>query len=169
MPLNGNMVAKYLVMVSQVIAWCMVSVMLLRKGFSQVQESTHIQNHNSSEVGNSTIPKNPEVQSFDNSGTTAIVAGVVMIAIALIMLIISPTIMFMKMMEKRKENIHNNILESPPKYEDVVECAPRYSSLFVFNSTGDIILLSSGKVVQKTSTLNHDISTIDVHKSSDDI
>lgn len=35
-------------------------------------------------------------------------------------------------------------LESPPKYEDVVESAPRYSSLFVFNNDGEMMLLSEG-------------------------
>jgi len=44
-------------------------------------------------------------KSFDNNGTPAVVAGVIMIAIAVIMLIISPTIMVIKMVEKRKKRI----------------------------------------------------------------
>lgn len=60
--------------------------------------------------GNATVaPVVNRLKSFDDSGTPAVVAGVIMIAIAVIMLIISPTIMFMKMIEKRKNRIFNAV------------------------------------------------------------
>ncbi|XP_022168069.1 uncharacterized protein LOC111032145 [Myzus persicae] len=167
MPINGNALAKYLVMVSQVIAWCTVSAMLLRRGLNQVnaasQQPPASSSSSSSSYGgsgsafgdsNATSPAatatghhqhgTPAVveKSFDENGAPAVVAGVVMIAIAVIMLIISPTIMVMKMIEKRKKRILDTELESPPKYEDVVESAPRYSSLFVFNNDGEMALVS---------------------------
>ncbi|KAL4121843.1 hypothetical protein QTP88_014275 [Uroleucon formosanum] len=163
MPINGNALAKYLVMVSQVIAWCTVSAMLLRRGLNQVNASSQqplSSSYSSKPYGGSVAAfggsnttstaatdtghhrqETPE-KSFDENGAPAVVAGVVMIAIAVIMLIISPTIMVMKMIEKRKKRILDTELESPPKYEDVVESAPRYSSLFVFNNDGEMALVS---------------------------
>ncbi|XP_050421042.1 uncharacterized protein LOC126833641 [Adelges cooleyi] len=165
MPFNGNVAAKYLVMASQVIAWCTVSVMLLRKGLNQVQTSSQHQNNDGNSFGNNTASTDDQdTKAFNNNGTPAIVAGIIMIAIALIMLIISPTIMFMKILEKRKERRRTAILESPPKYEDVVESAPRYSSLFVFNSHGDITLLSTGKIVQNKNTTTNEKPTTRVDK-----
>lgn len=167
MPINGNALAKYLVMVSQVIAWCTVSAMLLRRGLNQVNANSQQQpspSYGSKSYGGGSgvaIGENNETstsatdtgqhqhgtsavaeKSFDENGAPAVVAGVVMIAIAVIMLIISPTIMVMKMIEKRKKRILDTELESPPKYEDVVESAPRYSSLFVFNNDGEMALVS---------------------------
>ncbi|XP_026808206.1 uncharacterized protein LOC113550517 [Rhopalosiphum maidis] len=168
MPINGNALAKYLVMVSQVIAWCTVSAMLLRRGLNQVNAASQQPPSPSSYDGNkpyggpdtifgdsnatSTAATDSDhhqhgtlvvtEKSFGENGAPAVVAGVVMIAIAVIMLIISPTIMVMKMIEKRKKRILDTELESPPKYEDVVESAPRYSSLFVFNNDGEMALVS---------------------------
>ncbi|XP_025415127.1 uncharacterized protein LOC112686880 [Sipha flava] len=154
MPINGNALAKYLVMMSQVIAWFTVSVMLLRRGLNQVNADGQQQpSMYKSEMGmivNDTTVK-PDIghhnhqgtaaKPFDESGTHAVVAGVIMITIAVIMLIISPTIMLMKMVDKRNHRVLDIELESPPKYEDVVESAPRYSSLFIFNNDGEMALL----------------------------
>jgi len=129
MPISGNALAKYLVMVSQVIAWCTVSAMLLRRGLNQVNAAS--QQPPSSlyggkpyggDSGNSNATstaaadtghhqhRTPEAEkSFDENGAPAVVAGVVMIAIAVIMLIISPTIMVMKMIEKRKKRILDTV------------------------------------------------------------
>ncbi|XP_025197038.1 uncharacterized protein LOC112595865 [Melanaphis sacchari] len=167
MPFNGNALAKYLVMLSQVIAWCTVSAMLLRRGLNQVNAASQ-QPPLPSSYGNksydgpdaafddsnasSTVATDSDhhqhgtsvmaEKSFNENGAPAVVAGIVMIAIAVIMLIISPTIMVMKIIEKRKKRILDTELESPPKYEDVVESAPRYSSLFVFNNDGEMALVS---------------------------
>ncbi|KAF0769080.1 Uncharacterized protein FWK35_00010118 [Aphis craccivora] len=165
MPINGNALAKYLVMVSQVIAWCTVSAMLLRRGLNQVnaasQQPPSPLSYDSKPYGGPDMAFNDSnatstaatdsnhhkhgtsaEKSFNENGTPAVVAGVVMIAIAVIMLIISPTIMVMKIIEKRKKRILDTELESPPKYEDVVESAPRYSSLFVFNNDGEMALVT---------------------------
>lgn len=125
MSISGNTVAKYLVMVSQVIAWCTVSVMLLRRGLHQVHavaQQPPLYDNGTSD-GNRTataVPadgRQPEVaRSFDETGTPAVVAGVIMIAIAVIMLIISPTIMLMKMIEKRKKRILEEVSGRPPFY-----------------------------------------------------
>lgn len=48
-------------------------------------------------------------KSFDDNGVPAVVAGVIMITIAVIMLIISPTIMLMKMVERRKRRILESV------------------------------------------------------------
>ncbi|VVC36223.1 Hypothetical protein CINCED_3A007258 [Cinara cedri] len=176
MPISGNTLAKYLVMVSQVIAWCTVSAMLLRRGLNQVNavgntetttqrpaaplyvNETHndddpvavmaataetvLRNGLDNETAGVHRAAGPTARTLENSGTPAVVAGIIMITIAVIMLIISPTIMLMKMIEKRNKRILDAELESPPKYEDVVESAPRYSSLFVFNNDGEMALLS---------------------------
>ncbi|KAL5243726.1 hypothetical protein ACI65C_011136 [Semiaphis heraclei] len=168
MPINGNALAKYLVMVSQVIAWCTVSAMLLRRGLNQVNAASQqppSSSYGSKPFGESNATstaatdtghyqhRTPEVEkSFDENGAPAVVAGVVMIAIAVIMLIISPTIMVMKMIEKRKKRILETELESPPKYEDVVESAPRYSSLFVFNNDGEMALVSENILHKEKDT-----------------
>jgi hypothetical protein len=118
MPINGNALAKYLVMMSQVIAWFTVSVMLLRRGLNQVNADGQQQpSMYKSEMGmivNDTTVK-PDIghhnhqgtaaKPFDESGTHAVVAGVIMITIAVIMLIISPTIMLMKMVDKRNHRV----------------------------------------------------------------
>lgn len=130
MPINGNALAKYLVMVSQVIAWCTVSAMLLRRGLNQVNASSQqppSSSYGSKPYGGSVAvfggsnttstaatdtghhrQETPE-KSFDENGAPAVVAGVVMIAIAVIMLIISPTIMVMKMIEKRNKRILDTV------------------------------------------------------------
>lgn len=117
MAISGNRLAKYLVMVSQVVAWCTVSVMLLRKGLNQVHGVTQYSNNKETMVSNygSTTNKTTttmnvnHAKSFDDSGTPAVVAGIIMIAIAVIMLIISPTIMLMKIIEKKKKRIRNAV------------------------------------------------------------
>lgn len=124
-------------MVSQVIAWCTVSVMLLRKGMNQVnavaQQSSPLplqpysndsnayepaasavhedaRDYDSATIGVSVTATDTghhyetPPKSFDNGGP-AVVAGIVMITIAVIMLIISPTIMLLKIIEKRKKRI----------------------------------------------------------------
>lgn len=110
MPVSGNTLAKYLVIVSQVIAWFTVSVMLLRRGMNQVNAVPAADDG----VGNATAAASPAVaghreptaaKSLDNSGTPAVVAGFVMISVAAIMLIVSPAVMLMKMIEKRKRRM----------------------------------------------------------------
>jgi len=132
MPINGNALAKYLVMVSQVIAWCTVSAMLLRRGLNQVnaasQQPPSPLSYDSKPYGGPDMAFNDSnatstaatdsnhqkhgtsaEKSFNENGTPAVVAGVVMIAIAVIMLIISPTIMVMKIIEKRKKRILDTV------------------------------------------------------------
>ncbi|CAI6346651.1 unnamed protein product [Macrosiphum euphorbiae] len=178
MPINGNALAKYLVMVSQVIAWCTVSAMLLRRGLNQVNGSSQQQpssSYGSKPYGGSVAafgdsnatstaatdtghhPQETPEKSFDENGSPAVVAGVVMIAIAVIMLIISPTIMVMKMIEKRKKRILETELESPPKYEDVVESAPRYSSLFVFNNDGEMALVTENILHKEKNNIQNQL------------
>lgn len=121
MPINGNALAKYLVMMSQVIAWCTVSVMLLRRGLSQVnadaqqqpsmygKTGTIIVNDTTAASGTEHHNQGTAAKPFDESGTPAVVAGVVMITIAVIMLIISPTIMLIKMVDKRKHRVLDTV------------------------------------------------------------
>lgn len=138
MPINGNVLAKYLVMVSQVIAWCTVSVMLLRRGMNQVSAVTQpsplsYNNNNNNAYGSTAgvpvqngardddgenattdaavptigLRQDDETKSFDEA--PAVVAGIIMITIAVIMLIISPTIMLLKIIEKRKNRILDEV------------------------------------------------------------
>lgn len=131
MPVSGNTLAKYLVIVSQVIAWFTVSVMLLQRGMNQVNAVPAADD----QVGNTTTAaavaptavaghrESTAAKSLDNSGTPAVVAGVVMIAIAAIMLIVSPVVILMKMMEKRKRRILDvvsNILGNVEKHRLIV-------------------------------------------------
>lgn len=119
MPFSGNALAKYLVMGSQVIAWCTVSAMLLRRGLNQVNGVAQEQQPSYDKTDGTAVDgryvnvtaatdanrHHETTKSFDNNGTPAVVAGVIMITIAVIMLIISPTIMLMKIIEKRRRRI----------------------------------------------------------------
>lgn len=143
MPINGNTLAKYLVMVTQVVAWCTVSAMLLRRGLNQVHTVPHttaattqqpMPSYNKTvmvatdetaqgndwtgpgnETGDQHRAEAPTTRSLDGNGTPAVMAGIIMITIAVIMLIISPTIMLMKMIEKRKKRILNAVSKSPSR------------------------------------------------------
>lgn len=149
MPVNGNTLAKYLVMVSQVVAWCTVSAMLLRRGLNQVnavgdtvvtaQRPTPLyvnktydddDDDDDDSGGGGAVAVSATVRdvdrtghgggngsanmhraagqstkSLDENGAPAVVAGIIMITVAVIMLIISPTIMLMKMIEKRNKRL----------------------------------------------------------------
>lgn len=111
MPVSCNALAKYLVMASQMIAWCTVSAMLLRRGMNQVTSTGAGDQHRGNATGTADAVAGADQRvvgpdrQFDGNGTPAVVAGVVMIAIAAIMLVVSPTVMLIKMIEKRRRRV----------------------------------------------------------------
>lgn len=111
MPVSCNALAKYLVMASQMIAWCTVSAMLLRRGMNQVTSTGGGDQHRGNATGTAEAVTGADQRvigpdkQFDGNGTPAVVAGVVMIAIAAIMLVVSPTVMLIKMVEKRRRRV----------------------------------------------------------------
>lgn len=158
--------ANRIVLCIQLVCWCSVSGLLLHRGISNLHRihdtrADYGLSHNASCncTDNSTVISNQKAQRQMHGQF----AGIVMIVIAGIMFIISPSFLVIKLLEirRRRQRIRRITEEDrPPRYEDVTESAPRYSALFNITETGEFALQENiqneneNNVNENTSSMN---------------
>ncbi|XP_039281469.1 uncharacterized protein LOC111055523 [Nilaparvata lugens] len=112
--MSGKHWAGRVVAAVQILSWSAVSCLLLNKGLTNINNATKVAE-----------------QGKEPRGMTS---GVVMVATASFMLLVSPTILIIKFIEARRRRKRLQISEEdlPPSYEQAMHSsAPRYSTLFL--------------------------------------
>lgn len=154
-----------LVILVQIVSWCSVGGLLVLRGITTLSNDTDdnpLEVNSTSAVSGTTSSSEEDqdaknttsagaasVQQNSTSPPTPQRTGVkinpssaILITIGTTMLVIGPTLLLARILDSRRadrDGVKFSKVDPPPSYDDVVDRAPRYSSLFQVTESGELV------------------------------
>ncbi|XP_069689977.1 uncharacterized protein [Periplaneta americana] len=143
------------VILVQIISWCAVGALLILRGVTTLTidggdglpATVTPHTNSSSEVEADTgAPEGAERNATSSQRSSKVnPSAAILITVGTTMLVIGPTLLLARLIDSRRHDRHSvkfSKVDPPPSYDEVVDKAPRYSSLFQVTESGELIAIS---------------------------
>ncbi|XP_063232115.1 uncharacterized protein LOC134536294 [Bacillus rossius redtenbacheri] len=153
-----------IVVLVQLVAWCAVGALLLHMGLASLRPEAGLAGNSTTEAPNSGQASDhaPGVSGdADGLAANASWAGrralyrpssVLMVTVGSAMLVLGPVVLMIREIESRRHHDRCHKVDPPPSYDEVTEAAPRYSTLFEVDESGELVPVSPPPLDSPTSS-----------------